>query len=272
MEASRNSVLSGSIGSPAVGLRCAVPAYTGLSVSADDLRCDADDPLLRDLPVQERVKPRARAAGRRRVSSADRSRERHDNASKEQIATSHRCFPWSCQAVFVDVPGFAAPSSRSRSPEAAVVNGPMPDAQCSWDRSGSHAGRFSSGRSGCACLADVGREPRAAPRMCIPGESSSSPVGDENRCECPNGRLWYDRADWYQTVWLMTSQAVKIVDGGKVIIPAKFRRKLGINTGNTVVVELAEDGLHVRSLSAAVRRAQALVREFLPTKSAWRTS
>jgi len=51
---------------------------------------------------------------------------------------------------------------------------------------------------------------------------------------------------------------------GKLIIPAKFRRKLGINTGDTVVVELAEDGLHVRSLSAAVRRAQALVREFVP--------
>jgi AbrB family looped-hinge helix DNA binding protein len=62
----------------------------------------------------------------------------------------------------------------------------------------------------------------------------------------------------------MSSQAVKIIDGGKLIIPAAFRRKLGIDTGDTVVIELGEDGLHVRSLSSAVRRAQEIVREFLP--------
>jgi len=62
----------------------------------------------------------------------------------------------------------------------------------------------------------------------------------------------------------MSSQSVKIIDGGKLIIPAAFRRKLGIETGDTVVVELGEDGLHVRSLSSAVRRAQEIVREFVP--------
>ena len=62
----------------------------------------------------------------------------------------------------------------------------------------------------------------------------------------------------------MTSQAVKIIDGGKLIIPASFRRKLGIDTGDTVVIELGEDGLHVRSLSSAVRRAQEIVSEFVP--------
>lgn len=60
----------------------------------------------------------------------------------------------------------------------------------------------------------------------------------------------------------MKSQAVKIIDGGKLIIPAAFRRSLGFDTGDTVVVELDEDGLRVRSLSSAVRRAQQIVREF----------
>ncbi|MCJ2005536.1 AbrB/MazE/SpoVT family DNA-binding domain-containing protein [Methylobacterium sp. J-092] len=64
----------------------------------------------------------------------------------------------------------------------------------------------------------------------------------------------------------MTSQAVKIIDGGKLIIPAAFRRKLGIDTGDTVVLELGEDGLHVRSLSSAVRLAQEIVREFVPNE------
>ncbi|KIU37148.1 AbrB family transcriptional regulator [Methylobacterium radiotolerans] len=62
----------------------------------------------------------------------------------------------------------------------------------------------------------------------------------------------------------MASQAVKIIDGGKLIIPAPFRRKLGIDTGDTVVVELGEDGLHVRSLSSAVRMAQSIIAEFVP--------
>jgi AbrB family looped-hinge helix DNA binding protein len=65
-------------------------------------------------------------------------------------------------------------------------------------------------------------------------------------------------------VIVMASQAVKIIDGGKLIIPAAFRRKLGIDTGDTVVLEMEEDGLHVRSLSSAVRRAQEIVREFVP--------
>lgn len=62
----------------------------------------------------------------------------------------------------------------------------------------------------------------------------------------------------------MASQAVKIIDGGKLIIPTAFRRKLGIDIGDTVVIELGEDGLHVRSLSSAVRLAQDIVREFVP--------
>ena len=60
------------------------------------------------------------------------------------------------------------------------------------------------------------------------------------------------------------SQAVKIVDGGKLIIPAQFRRELGIGVGDTVVVELDGGELHIRSLSAAIRRAQGIVREFVP--------
>ena len=63
---------------------------------------------------------------------------------------------------------------------------------------------------------------------------------------------------------MKTSQAVKVIDGGKLVIPAQFRRELGISVGDTVVVEMVDGEMHVRSLSAAVRRAQAIVREFVP--------
>lgn len=63
----------------------------------------------------------------------------------------------------------------------------------------------------------------------------------------------------------MVSQAVRIVDDGMLEIPLRFRRELGLHVGDTVLVELADDGLRVRSLSSAVSRAQAMVRAFSPS-------
>ena len=62
----------------------------------------------------------------------------------------------------------------------------------------------------------------------------------------------------------MKSQSVKVIEGGKLVIPARFRRELGIGVGDTVVIELADDALHVRSLASAIRKAQAIVRGFVP--------
>jgi AbrB family looped-hinge helix DNA binding protein len=58
------------------------------------------------------------------------------------------------------------------------------------------------------------------------------------------------------------SQAVKIIEGGKLVIPAAMRRAMGIVRGDTVVVELLPEGeLRVRPLASAVREAQAIVRK-----------
>ena len=58
----------------------------------------------------------------------------------------------------------------------------------------------------------------------------------------------------------MPSQRVKIVEGGKLVIPAAFRREMGIAPGDTVVVELDAGELRVRSLSSAIRQVQARMR------------
>jgi AbrB family looped-hinge helix DNA binding protein len=61
---------------------------------------------------------------------------------------------------------------------------------------------------------------------------------------------------------VMSAQAVKIIEGGKLVIPASMRRAMGIARGDTVVVELLSDGeLRVRPLASAVREAQAIVRK-----------
>ena len=58
------------------------------------------------------------------------------------------------------------------------------------------------------------------------------------------------------------SQAVKIIEGGKLVIPASMRRAMGIARGDTVVVELLPDGeLRVRPLASTIREAQEVVRK-----------
>jgi AbrB family looped-hinge helix DNA binding protein len=63
---------------------------------------------------------------------------------------------------------------------------------------------------------------------------------------------------------VMRAQSVKIINGGKLVIPAQFRREMGIGAGDTVVVELARGELRIRSLSAAIKKAQAIVKKFVP--------
>jgi AbrB family looped-hinge helix DNA binding protein len=58
------------------------------------------------------------------------------------------------------------------------------------------------------------------------------------------------------------AQAVKIIEGGKLVIPASMRRAMGISRGDTVVVELLPEGeLRVRPLGSAIREAQEIVRK-----------
>ena len=38
----------------------------------------------------------------------------------------------------------------------------------------------------------------------------------------------------------MTARSVKIINGGKLVIPAQFRREMGIGAGDTVVVEMTD--------------------------------
>lgn len=62
----------------------------------------------------------------------------------------------------------------------------------------------------------------------------------------------------------MTVQRVRIIEGGKLVIPARMRRELGIATGDTVLVEVEGGALRVRSLPQAVAKAQAIVRRHVP--------
>lgn len=63
---------------------------------------------------------------------------------------------------------------------------------------------------------------------------------------------------------VVTSRTVRIVDGGKLVIPASFRRELGFNVGDTVIIEMSGGELHVRSRSSALASARKLMRQLVP--------
>lgn len=57
----------------------------------------------------------------------------------------------------------------------------------------------------------------------------------------------------------MLAKRVKMIEGGKLIIPAAMRRALGLERGDTVLLDINQGELRVRSLAKAVERAQAIV-------------
>jgi bifunctional DNA-binding transcriptional regulator/antitoxin component of YhaV-PrlF toxin-antitoxin module len=57
---------------------------------------------------------------------------------------------------------------------------------------------------------------------------------------------------------------VRVVEGGKIVLPAALRRKHGFAVGDTLVIEDGPDGTKIQSLDAAVAAVQALVASFVP--------
>ncbi|MBM3167260.1 MAG: AbrB/MazE/SpoVT family DNA-binding domain-containing protein [Chloroflexi bacterium] len=51
---------------------------------------------------------------------------------------------------------------------------------------------------------------------------------------------------------------------GRVVIPAKYRRALGLKPGDEVVLVLEGDEIRVVSTRRAIARAQAMVRRYIP--------
>lgn len=62
----------------------------------------------------------------------------------------------------------------------------------------------------------------------------------------------------------MSEIKTKLGQGGRLVIPTEYRRRLGLKPGDEVLVRLDEEGLHVSTPAQAVARAQALVRRYVP--------
>jgi AbrB family looped-hinge helix DNA binding protein len=62
----------------------------------------------------------------------------------------------------------------------------------------------------------------------------------------------------------MERQAVRIGPGGRIVIPANLREKLGVKPGDTIWLEEDGEAVRIRSVREAIRRAQDVVRQYIP--------
>lgn len=56
---------------------------------------------------------------------------------------------------------------------------------------------------------------------------------------------------------------LRVNENGRVVIPASFRRTLGINAGDEVVLRIEDDELRITTLKHRVERARQRVRGYV---------
>jgi AbrB family looped-hinge helix DNA binding protein len=57
---------------------------------------------------------------------------------------------------------------------------------------------------------------------------------------------------------------VRVGPDGRIVIPAPFRDALAIKEGDTLLASVEDGALQLFTMTAAVRKAQAIVRQFIP--------
>ena len=62
----------------------------------------------------------------------------------------------------------------------------------------------------------------------------------------------------------MAAIKTKLGKGGRVVIPAEYRKRLGIEPGDEIIVSFKDGEIKITTVREAVRRAQEIVRRFVP--------
>jgi AbrB family looped-hinge helix DNA binding protein len=64
----------------------------------------------------------------------------------------------------------------------------------------------------------------------------------------------------------MTAIVKTLGDGGRVVVPAQYRKALGLKTGDQVMLVLEEGEVWLFTPARATERARALVRRYVPAE------
>ena len=62
----------------------------------------------------------------------------------------------------------------------------------------------------------------------------------------------------------MSDIMTKIGEGGRIVIPARYRQALGLHTGDEVVLQLEEREIRILSMRQAIKQVQASVKRYVP--------
>ena len=62
---------------------------------------------------------------------------------------------------------------------------------------------------------------------------------------------------------MATETRLRINENGRVVIPASFRKALGINPGDEVILQLGDDELRITTMKRRIERAQRHARRYL---------
>ena len=60
-----------------------------------------------------------------------------------------------------------------------------------------------------------------------------------------------------------TETRARMTENGRVVIPASFRKAMGIEAGDEVVLRLEDNELHITTLKQRLERAQQRVRRYV---------
>jgi AbrB family looped-hinge helix DNA binding protein len=62
----------------------------------------------------------------------------------------------------------------------------------------------------------------------------------------------------------MNEIKTRLGQNGRIVIPTEYRRRLGLESGDEIIMHLDEEGLHIYTPAQVVARAQSLVRSYVP--------
>ena len=61
----------------------------------------------------------------------------------------------------------------------------------------------------------------------------------------------------------MQSEKAQLGENGRIVIPAAFRKALGLKGGEVLTMRLDEDGLHIQTKRQELLRSRAIVRQHI---------
>jgi AbrB family looped-hinge helix DNA binding protein len=61
----------------------------------------------------------------------------------------------------------------------------------------------------------------------------------------------------------MDETRMRVNENGRIVIPANFRKALGIEPGDEVVLSIEDDELRISTVESRLREAQAAVRRYI---------